>query len=226
METHVLGDILRLLAACAAGGLIGLERELHDKPAGFRTNIMICLGAALFTILSVRLPELYLAEYAREGIQRVADPTRIAAQIVTGVGFLGAGAILQGRGAVYGLTTAATIWTVASVGMALGAGHYFIGAAATAMAVTVLFGLSFVESLIARLYTTEQLHIKTDRSAEIVAAVERAIVDSRLRCTSRVFEKTLDGFSFDVRLMGRAGAIEALVRKLIVDERVRSLKRM
>ncbi len=218
-------DLLRLLAACAAGGLIGLERELHDKPAGFRTNIMIALGAALFTILSVRLPEFYLAEYAEEGFQRIADPTRIAAQIVTGVGFLGAGAIIQGRGGIYGLTTAATIWTVASVGMAFGAGHYVIGTAATLLGVLVLFALSFVESMIVRLYSSQRLHIKTDKSQEIVQAVEQAVDGSGLTCKSRILQKTLEGFTFDLLLIGRPAKIDALVRKLIMEEHVRSLKR-
>lgn len=216
---------MRLLAACAAGGLIGLERELHDKPAGFRTNIMIALGAALFTILSVRVPELYLAEYVEEGLPRVADPTRIAAQIVTGVGFLGAGAIIQSRGGVYGLTTAATIWTVASVGMALGAGHYLIGAAATVFAVGVLFGLSFVESLIVKLHTSEELHIEVGQSPEGVRVVEQVIERSPLRSVSCVLQKTAEGYSFDVNLVGRPRAINALVRTLIMEEHVRSLKR-
>lgn len=101
-----------MVIAAVLGGVIGLEREVTKKPAGLRTHILICMSAALLTYLSGRM--------AREGT--LADPTRIAAQIVTGIGFLGAGAIIQARGSVQGLTTAAGIWSVAAVGMAIGAG--------------------------------------------------------------------------------------------------------
>ena len=107
----------RLLISVFLAGIIGIERELHGKTAGLRTHMLVCLGAALFTILSFELPVIL-------GSELTTDPTRIAAQIITGVGFLGAGTILQGRGSVYGLTTAASIWLVAAVGMAAGAGHY------------------------------------------------------------------------------------------------------
>lgn len=218
-------DILRLLAACVAGGLIGFERELHDKPAGFRTNIMICLGAALFTVLSIRIAEPYMAANAEGLLQRVADPTRIAAQVVTGVGFLGAGAIMQSRGGVIGLTTAATIWTVASVGMALGAGRYGLGLSATVLAVGVLFLLSHIESTIALWYTTFRLHIKTDTAREGVELVERGISESGLRCSSKRFQKTMEGFSFDLELIGPEDKLDALLRLLMHDDHIRSLKR-
>jgi uncharacterized membrane protein YhiD involved in acid resistance len=103
---------LRMLIAAGLGGLIGLQRELSGKPAGLRTNLLICLGAALITHVSLALP-------AHLG---VGDPARIAAQIVAGIGFLGAGTIMRSRHAVHGLTSAATIWVVAAVGLAVGAG--------------------------------------------------------------------------------------------------------
>jgi putative Mg2+ transporter-C (MgtC) family protein len=97
-------DVVKIILAVAAGGLIGLEREFRDKAAGFRTLIFICMGAALFTIFSARLAG-------------TNDPTRIAANIVSGVGFLGAGVILREGGRVIGLTTAATIWLTAALGI-------------------------------------------------------------------------------------------------------------
>ncbi len=112
--------ILRLLVALLFGGVIGLERQYHDKPAGFATNTLICLGSAVFAIMSI------LSAYYFGG-----DPARIAAQIVAGVGFLGAGSILRDGNKISGLTTAAGIWLVAAVGMAVGYGQYFIGAGAT-----------------------------------------------------------------------------------------------
>jgi len=119
--------VLRLLLAVALGAIIGFQRERAGKPAGLRTNTLICLGAALFTVISVY------------GFG--ADPARVAAGIVTGVGFLGAGAIImrRGEGTVEGLTTAATIWAVAGVGLAAGAGMYLIAAVATALILGVLY---------------------------------------------------------------------------------------
>src|ERR1043166_8297676 len=106
-------DLVKLLFALVLGGLIGWEREFSDKPAGFRTITLICVGSTLFTIFSLKI-----------GTVSGSDSSRIAAQIVTGIGFLGAGAIIRRGEAVSGLTTAATIWFVASIGMGVGGGYY------------------------------------------------------------------------------------------------------
>ena len=120
--------VLRLLLATALGAIIGYQRERAGKPAGLRTHILICAGAALFTIAS-----LY-------GFGAGADPARVAAGIVAGIGFLGAGAIIRREeGVVAGLTTAATIWAVAAIGLAAGAGLYIISAVTTAVVLVVLF---------------------------------------------------------------------------------------
>ncbi|OHB75483.1 MAG: hypothetical protein A2Z25_19460 [Planctomycetes bacterium RBG_16_55_9] len=123
-------DLICILLATVLGGGIGLERELSGKAAGLRTNLLICLGAAVFTIISRRM-----AAGTQDSV------TRIAAQIVTGVGFLGAGAIIQDRGGVHGMTTAATIWLVASIGTACGARFYQLAVISTLIAVIVLVGL-------------------------------------------------------------------------------------
>jgi putative Mg2+ transporter-C (MgtC) family protein len=125
---------LRLLLAAGLGAAIGLERELRRKPAGLRTNILIAVGAALFTTLSVH--------FAGSG----GTPDRIAAQIVTGVGFLGAGAILRSGASIHGMTTAATIWVNAAVGMAAGTGQYAMAAVATAITLVVLSVLAPFET--------------------------------------------------------------------------------
>lgn len=117
-------DVVSLLIAAILGGVIGLERELHGKAAGLRTNILISLGSCVFTIISVSLSG--------------SDPGRIAAQIVTGIGFLGAGAIIHSGTGTHGLTTAAGIWIVASIGMACGAGFYFLAIATTVLTLLVL----------------------------------------------------------------------------------------
>ena len=120
--------VLRLLLAAALGAAIGYQRERAGKPAGLRTHVLICVGAALFTIAS-----LY-------GFGGAADPARVAAGIVAGIGFLGAGAIIRREeGFVAGLTTAATIWAVAAIGLAAGAGLYLVSAVSTALILIVLF---------------------------------------------------------------------------------------
>src|SRR5688572_21838736 len=125
---------LKLLLAAVLGGIIGLEREIRDKPAGLRTNILICVGSTLFMSISTKVAEVL-----------GGDPTRIAAQIISGIGFLGAGAVLHSHGFVLGLTTAATIWVVAGVGMALGSGMYVVALFATGMSLVTLYFLSFIE---------------------------------------------------------------------------------
>jgi putative Mg2+ transporter-C (MgtC) family protein len=121
-------DLFSIILAVIFGAAIGVEREISGKAAGLRTNVLICLGAAVFTIISRQM-----AVGTAEG-----SVTRIAAQIVTGVGFLGAGAIIQDQGGVHGLTTAATIWLVASIGTACGAHLYYLAAIATVAALIVL----------------------------------------------------------------------------------------
>ena len=130
-------DIVPVLLAVGCGTVIGLERQLKHKAAGLRTNILICLGAAVFTIISREM-----ASGSQDSI------TRIAAQIVTGVGFLGAGAVIQDRGGVHGLTTAATIWLMASIGMACGARFYGLAIFSTILALVVLVGLWQVDKYI------------------------------------------------------------------------------
>src|SRR5436190_7298368 len=127
--------IVRLAVAAILGGVIGLERELKRKPAGLRTNMFICFGSAMFTILSVELASQYSG-----------DHTRIAAQIVPGIGFIGAGSILHARGSVTGLTTAATLFVVASIGMACGGGFYLQAIFATLVILVALSALGWFET--------------------------------------------------------------------------------
>lgn len=117
---------LRLLMAAAAGGLIGFERERAEKPAGFRTHLLVCMGAALLTVSSVY------------GFSGLADPSRVAAGVAVGVGFLGAGTIIRHEAGVIGLTTAASIWIVAAIGLAFGAGLYLPGAAVMVITLVAL----------------------------------------------------------------------------------------
>jgi len=117
---------LRLLIAALLGGILGLEREQADKPAGLRTLILVCVGSALFTVAS------------KFGFGEGADAARVAAGIVAGIGFLGAGTILRVKGDVIGITTAATIWAVAAIGLAVGAGLYAVALVTTVIALIAL----------------------------------------------------------------------------------------
>jgi putative Mg2+ transporter-C (MgtC) family protein len=130
--------MLRLLLAAGLGGAVGIEREMRQKPAGLRTNILIAVGSALFTALSIQI--------AHAG----GTPDRISAQIVTGIGFLGAGAILRSGRSVHGMTTAATIWVNAAVGMAAGAGEFLMATMTTVITLIVLAALPPIEAYFER----------------------------------------------------------------------------
>ena len=130
----------RLLTAAVLGAVIGIEREIRQKSAGLRTNILIAMGSALFTVMSLQLATL----------AELADPARVASQIVTGIGFLGAGAILRTGNHVQGLTTAATVWVNAAIGVAAGGGEFHLAAIATGITLAALLVLTPAERIIAR----------------------------------------------------------------------------
>lgn len=166
-NAHSMQSLQRLFTAALLGAAIGLERELKHRPAGLRTNTFICFGAALFTILSDRLagPD-------------VADRTRIAAQIITGIGFIGAGTILHEKGSVSGLTSAATIFVVAGIGMASGGGLYGTAIVATALVVLALITLGQVEArfdLKPVIVSYQLIGAECDNSDRVLAAVNDAL---------------------------------------------------
>ncbi len=144
---------LRLTVGLILGAIIGFERELHRQPAGFRTHSLVALGAAMFAIIS---------GYGFTGPN--ADPTRIAAQIVSGIGFLGAGTILHYRGNIRGLTTAASLWSVAAVGTATGTGLYVLAGVGTVLILVILSVLDRVEKAARRYYNLppERLDVTED----------------------------------------------------------------
>jgi putative Mg2+ transporter-C (MgtC) family protein len=183
--------LVQLLLAVLLGGAVGIERELKGKPAGLRTNILICMAAVLFTSLSIRLS------------QGRGDPARLAAQILTGVGFIGAGTILHTRGAVTGLTSAATIWVVTAIGIALGSHAYVEAMGATVLVMLVLAGLGRFEDFLGRQSTTTRLivHARPHPTAlqDLEALVRRTgleVIDSTARQENvdLVVELRLRGF--------------------------------
>jgi putative Mg2+ transporter-C (MgtC) family protein len=158
--------LLRLVLAAILGGTIGLEREIKHRPAGLRTNLFICLGAAMFTLLSDAL-----------AVEHIGDHTRIAAQIIPGIGFIGAGSILHSRGnLVTGITTAATLFVVASVGMAVGGGLYLTAIFATALILFCLFLLGNAEQRL-NLKLAVHTYEVTGSSADVVTVEVNRVLE-------------------------------------------------
>ncbi len=172
--------VLRMLAAAAFGGLIGMERERGDRPAGFRTYILVTVGAALYTILSITaFPE--------------SDASRVAAQVVVGIGFLGAGVIiLHGGTLVVGITTAATLWASAAVGMAVGSGHFALAAVATGMILVVLVGLYYLEDKTIARISTRRFYLTLQGSWErdVSPQVKELMTGMRARAKVLKVEET------------------------------------
>jgi putative Mg2+ transporter-C (MgtC) family protein len=161
--------MLRVASAAALGGVVGLERTLRHKVAGLRTNMLICMGSALFTVISL--------EVGRE----THEPTRIMAQIIPGIGFIGGGAILRSGLTVTGLTTAATMFVVAGIGMAVGAGHYWIGVGVTPLILGLLYFLGKLEYRLTTIGQAYHYTLSTSRLMEASAAINRMLDELGVR---------------------------------------------
>ena len=182
--------IVRLAVAVVLGGAIGFERELHDKPAGLRTIILICLGACVFTIVSqvVGGPDY--------------DTTRIAAQVVTGIGFLGAGAIMRDRASVFGLTTAATIWAVAAIGMAVGFGRFALATVGTVAILVALFVFDVLEHWVSKRRDIQEYHFVAANTEDVMDRVRGMFDGAKLKTKKQSCYEDGDSLVFHVRAMG------------------------
>ncbi len=204
-------DVVKILLAILAGGAIGLEREFRDKAAGFRTLIFICVGAALFTIFSLRI--------GADG-----DPGRIAAALVTGVGFLGAGVILREGGKVFGLTTAATIWFIAALGMGFGAGQYALSLLMTGIGLIVLWLLPAVEHRIDNIREEREYELVFTFLPEKIHSLETLFTEHRLRITERKQHKTGTLMTCTWKVVGPLAHHERLLQALLMDKDIESLR--
>ncbi|HLW87972.1 MAG TPA: MgtC/SapB family protein [Terriglobales bacterium] len=165
MATTAGISTVRLIVAAILGGLIGLERELKHRPSGLRTNLFICMGAAMYTLLSDAL-----------AVEHIGDHTRIAAQIIPGIGFIGAGTIIHaGRDLVTGITSAATLFVVASVGMAVGGGFYLTATFATGLILICLFLLGKAEDLFSLKLAVHTYEVAGSSAEEISVEVNRIL---------------------------------------------------
>lgn len=159
-DVTTLDMSLRLLAAAGLGAALGLERELNAQPAGFRTHLLVSLGSALFTVAGA--------------VVVGTDPTRVAAQVVTGIGFLGAGAILRDGGSVKGLTTAASLWVTAAVGLACGLGSLAVAGVATLIALVALVALKRLERGVFPQRRGRVVELRLEREGALAEAADRA----------------------------------------------------
>jgi putative Mg2+ transporter-C (MgtC) family protein len=192
--------VLKLVVAVIAGGAVGFERQVAGKAAGLRTNILICVGSALLMDLSIHVSEVW-------GMGPVGDPARIAAQVVTGIGFIGAGTIMQSRGAITGLTSAATIWVVAAIGLTTGAGFYVEALTATLTVMIVLAGLGRLEHGLLRVSRSMNVTIRT-KPGVAEESIRRLLAGEGLQVvSSSVFDHPTDRV-FEMRLKGPSRQFE------------------
>lgn len=204
-------DILKIVLALAAGGLIGIEREFRDKAAGFRTLIFISVGACLFTMLS--------AKFAPD-----TDPNRIAANIVTGIGFLGAGVILREGGRVIGLTTAATIWLTAALGMAIGGGYYALTGVVVLVALVVLWIFPRMEQWIDNIREERTYEVVCPVSMDKFIQLENEFTQSGLRVRSHRQIKTGEMMTCTWQASGKLDAHDRLVKTFYADPSIQEFK--
>jgi putative Mg2+ transporter-C (MgtC) family protein len=222
-ELSSLEIVARVVLAAALGGAIGLERELREREAGLRTHLLVSVGAALFTMISAYAwTDWHFSN--REGL--VFDPTRIAAQIVTGIGFLGAGAIIRQGLSVRGLTTAATLWVVAAIGMASGVGYYEAALVTTALVLISLWPLRILAYRMSGRFRPEEGRLAVElpsgaSAVSVLDAVERVGAD----VTGLEFQEEGDRRRVDVRVrLGTERTAAELIDALSHAEDVRGAR--
>ena len=210
-ELLVSGDMLRLLLSILVGGLIGMEREMRDKAAGFRTMMLICTGATLFTTFSIK-------------IAVNSDPARIAANIVSGIGFLGAGVIIQQGGQIKGLTTASTIWLVSALGVGIGVGYWSFVLYATAIILVILWGFPWLERKMENLHEVRTYELTVPNDPARYARLEGLWEEYQLRVLSRKINKEGEERVCVWRVGGRPKQHEAIVSFLLNEADVQRMR--
>ncbi|WP_053374336.1 MgtC/SapB family protein [Paenibacillus sp. FJAT-27812] len=183
-ELHIL---LRLLLALLLGGLVGFEREQSNHAAGLRTNILVCLGSCLLMLLSM----YGFASFVDEPNVRV-DPARLAAAVITGIGFLGAGTILFTGKSITGLTTAASLWVVSAIGLAVGAGFYFASATATIMVLVTLWAFNKLEKRYISAKKEHLLKIKSNNLSQALLDINGLLTDQKIVIRKMLLEECED----------------------------------
>lgn len=212
--------VIRLLLAAFFGAIIGLERERKDWAAGLRTHMMVCLGAALAMLVSIYG---FGDVIGKQGY--MLDPSRVAAQVISGIGFIGAGTILfSQQGTVRGLTTASGLWTVAAIGLATGGGMYFTALVATVLAIIILYILQPVERRFVSRFKQKSLKIVTasqDKSAEVLNSILQI---SNIEIVACQIDKSGDKFtvSFKFKIFNKPELMQ-LIKDLHADAAIREI---
>ncbi len=201
------GEFVSLVVALLIGACVGAEREYRSKAAGFRTLILICVGSALFTLLSLR-------------IGGTVAPDRIASNIITGIGFIGAGVIFKDGVNIAGLTTATSIWVTAALGMAAGAGQFALAGIGLVLVITVLAFFERLQLVIDRLNHMRPCRIAFRSDQATLAAIEAAITACGLRTANRKFLRERGQFSVSYQLSGNEDAHARFVDYLLANELV------
>ena len=210
---------IKLGLATACGAAIGIERELHDKPAGLRTNMLICVGSTLITMVSIHVA----LTYAERQIN-IADPGRIAAQIVSGIGFLGAGTIIQARGSVHGLTTAATMWVLAGIGLAIGSGTYAPAIAGTAILLVTLSVLGWLENRMTPPRRFVYFHVIADRRPGLIDDINGLAESARVSLGDFALKREGGAVQMDFALTLPAAKRDELIDGMLDLEGVRDVR--
>jgi putative Mg2+ transporter-C (MgtC) family protein len=217
-ETQI---ILRVLLGAVLGAIVGFERERQDQPAGLRTHIILVIGATLAMVLSVNLGYLF----ARPGTP--ADPARLAAQVISGIGFLGAGAILRYGFTVKGLTTATSLWTMAIVGMTVGAGYYVVGVVTTVLMLVVLTLLNIIENRWVRTSVSRFLSIEASYKKGVVKNIRHIIEEFSDSVGSFNIQKSVKDKRLRIQIVARIPrdqTLEELIDTLSDINGVRNLR--
>jgi putative Mg2+ transporter-C (MgtC) family protein len=183
--------VIRLILAIIVGGLIGYEREYKNRPAGFRTHILVCIGAAVTSMIqlyAIQETSNIILQHPPLADALKADIGRLGAQVITGVGFLGAGTIIHEKGSVKGLTTAASIWVVACIGLAVGLGYYVISVSATIGVFVVLVSLKQFEARFFQKSKLTKLEVQYTNKIELVKKLEEYFTSRRIKVQNIEFE--------------------------------------
>jgi putative Mg2+ transporter-C (MgtC) family protein len=212
---------LRLLVAAVLGAAVGLERERQGQPAGLRTHTILAIGSTLAMTLSINLAMQF------QPMVPNGDPARLAAQVVSGIGFLGAGAILRYGTSIKGLTTATSLWTIAIVGLAVGAGHYFSAGAATALMLIILILLNIIEKKFIRTYTTVSLTIEARDRVGIIDEVKAMLKQEGKHVISTSISKDLERQLISITVVLKTleeEPMESLIAGISILEGIRSFR--
>ncbi|MCC3217011.1 MgtC/SapB family protein [Chryseobacterium sp. X308] len=209
LQDHYIikNELLLILISVILGLFIGAEREYRNKSAGLRTFILVCFGACLFTILSIKIG--------------VENPDRLAANIITGIGFLGAGVIFKGDNKIEGITTATTIWATASIGMAVGSGYVYIALLGTTLVLLILSALTYLQNFIDNYNKVREYKIAVTDSQDIKYC-ENIFKENHLRYQMLKQQYSQESFTVIWRLTGKNSHHEEVISRLVDDPKIKA----